>query len=71
MFSPQKANLRLGEVTGAGLVKLFKPGEKQRDAENPGSATQARKIPVWKVWGAVLGFLALLVVVSVFAAKLW
>ena len=71
MFSPQKANLRLGEVTGAGLVKLFKPGGKQLDTEDSGSATRARKIPVWKVWGAVLGFLALLVVVSVLAAKLW
>ena len=29
MFSPQKANLKIGEVTAAGLVKLFKPGVKQ------------------------------------------
>jgi hypothetical protein len=71
MFSPQKANLRLGEVTAAGLVKLFKPGGKQPGAEDSDTPTPARGAPVWRVWAVVLGFLALLVVVSVFAAKLW
>ena len=71
MFSPQKATLKLGEVTAAGLVKLFKPGVNQPDAGSPDTATPARGVPVWKVWLAVLGFLALLVVVSVLAAKLW
>jgi len=70
MFSPQKANLRLGEVTAAGLVKLFKPGGKQPGAENSDAATP-KGAPAWRVWAAVLGFLALLVVVSVLAAKLW
>jgi hypothetical protein len=69
MFSPQKANLRLGEVTAAGLVKLFKPGGKQPGAESPD--TTPKGAPAWRVWAAVLGFLALLVVVSVLAAKLW
>jgi hypothetical protein len=71
MFSPQKANLRLGEVTGAGLVKLFKPGGKQTESENPDTAAPTSGAPAWKVWAVVLGFLALLVVVSVLAAKLW
>jgi hypothetical protein len=71
MFSPQKANLRLGEVTGAGLVKLFKPGGKQTESENPDTAAPTSGTPAWKVWAVVLGFLALLVVVSVLAAKLW
>ena len=70
MFSPQKANLRLGEVTAAGLVKLFKPGGNQPGAENP-DITTPKGASAWRVWAAVLGFLALLVVVSVLAAKLW
>ena len=71
MFSPQKATLKLGEVTAAGLVKLFKPGGKQIDDASPEAATPATGAPAWKVWAAVLGFLALLVVVSLLAAKLW
>jgi hypothetical protein len=70
MFSPQKANLRLGEVTAAGLVKLFKPGGNQPGAENSDAATP-KGASAWRGWAMVLGFLALLVVVSVLAAKLW
>ena len=71
MFSPQRATLKLGEVTAAGLVKLFKPGTNQPDAANPDASTPARGIPARKVWLAVLGFLVLLVVVSILAAKIW
>ena len=67
MFSPQKASLKIGEVTAAGLVKLFKPGVKQPTQDQTG-ATPVKGTPVWKVWVGVLAFLALLVLVAVLAA---
>lgn len=67
MFSPQKANLKIGEVTAAGLVKLFKPGVKQPAQPDAVEATPVRRTQVWKVWAGVLVFLGLLVLVTVLA----
>ena len=67
MFSPQKATLKIGEVTAAGLVKLFKPGVKQPNLPDSIEAAPVQGTPVWKVWVGVLVFLGLLVLVTVLA----
>jgi hypothetical protein len=67
MFSPQKANLRIGEVTAAGLVKLFRPGVKQPTQPDSVDAAPVQGTAVWKVWVGVLVFLGLLVLVTVLA----
>ena len=67
MFSPQKATLKIGEVTAAGLVKLFKPGVKQPTQPDPADATPVKGTPIWKVWAAAFAFLGLLVLVTVLA----
>lgn len=63
-----KADLKVGEATAVGLVKLFRPGAKQPIQQDPVEVTPVKGTPVWKVWIAVLGFLALLAVVTVLAA---
>ena len=67
MFSPQKASLKIGEVTAAGLVKLFKPGVKQPNLPDSIEATAVPGTPVWKLWVGVLVFIALLALVTVLA----
>ena len=68
MFSPQKAKLEIGEVTTAGLAKLFKTRVKQPARPDAVEATPVRGTPVWKVWAGVLVFLGLLVLVTVLAS---
>lgn len=68
MFSPQKAKLEIGEVTTAGLAKLFKPRVKQPARPDAVAATAVPGKSVWKVWAGVLVFLGLLVLVTVLAS---
>jgi hypothetical protein len=63
MFSPQKAVLRIGEVTAAGLVKRVRVDSRGRIVP----PDQGKGMPVWKLSLAVFVFLALLVVVTVLA----
>ena len=63
MFSPQKAILRIGEVTAAGLVKRVRVDSRGRIVP----PDQGKGMPVWKLSLIVLVFLALLVVVTVLA----
>ena len=66
MFSPQKANLKIGEITAAGIMKRVRLKPQGGVPPDPGKA-----IPAWRVWVAVLVFVVLLVAVSVVASKLW
>lgn len=67
MFSPQKAILRIGEATAAGLVKRVHVDSRGRIVP----PDQGKMVPVWKVWLAVAVFLAVLVLVTVLAAQLF
>jgi hypothetical protein len=63
MFSPQKANLRIGEITAAGIMKRIRLTPQGRVPPDPARAT-----PAWKIWLAVLVFLGLLAAVAILTA---
>ena len=63
MFSPEKADLGIGEVTAAGLVKRVRVDSRGQIVP----PDQGKRVQVWKVSLVVLVFLALLVLVTVLA----
>ena len=66
MFShPIKAVMRVGEVTAAGIMKRVRVSPELLGQEDP---AKARATPSWKLWVAVLGFVALLALLTVLAA---
>jgi hypothetical protein len=63
-----KSDLKVGEATAAGLVKLFQPGGQQQIQQDPVELISVKATPAGKRWIAVLGFLGLLAVVAMLAA---